>query len=73
MGCGCGGNSSGVAPTRLTPIVQTCTYTLEQLNSLLGVVQPTELSIVTSQINVYNTNCNMFSNIITPLLTFYNL
>ena len=72
MACGCS-KSSGVAPTQLAPIIQTCTYTLQQLNDLLIVCSPTEKSIVSSQINVYGTNCTMFSNIITPLLVTYNL
>ena len=72
--CNCGKSKiSNVGSNSVTPTVQTCQYTEEQLNNLLLVAEPTEVPLVQSQLNLYSSNCNMYFNLIQPLLTKYSI
>lgn len=74
MGCGCGSKSSSTGGSYTPPpVVQTCEYSLIKLNELLLVSAANESNIVQSQINIYNSNCNMFRNVIVPLFTKYDI
>lgn len=74
MGCGCSSKSSSSGSSYTpTPVVQTCEYSLIKLNELLLVAAVNESNIVQSQINIYNSNCNMFRNVIVPLFTKYDI
>lgn len=71
MGCSkCQANRGNyVQPNRNTE----CSYTLENLNSLLAVVAPNEVPVVISQINVYSAKCNVFRNLVLPLFDKYEI
>lgn len=75
MGCNCGNSYVQYSTVNKnsnssTNIVTSCTYSLEELNKILNYLidnipnNTYIISIVQSQINVYNSNCNKFISII---------
>ena len=71
--CNCGKNLNPMAPRLAMPQSVNCLYSIDQLNSLLLVVQGFDKSTVISNINIYNMNCNLFQSVVVPLLAQYNL
>ena len=71
--CNCGKNITPMAARPAIPQNVNCLYSIDQLNSLLLVVQGLDKSTVISNINIYNMNCNLFQSIVVPLLAQYNL
>lgn len=76
--CGCANkklNNISNTPqnTIISNTVRVCEYSINNLNSLLEISNSQEKSIIISQINVYNNNCNMFRSVILPLFNKYNI
>lgn len=64
--CGASVTNYNTSTTNRQPVVQEdCKYSKEFLASLVNIVKdPITLSYITSQVNIYDKNCNLYVNTI---------
>lgn len=70
MACNCG-SGNYVAPT--PPVQVGCHYTVDMLNTLLGLANPQEQTYIRSQLNSYTFDCNYWQVIVIPIFQKYNI